>query len=97
MRAAVCRAFGEPLVVEEISIAAPERGEVRVTLAACAICQSDIHYLEGAWGGTLPAVYGHEAAGIVELVGDGVEGIRPGDHVVVHAGLRELDPTSMAP
>ena len=74
MKAAVCRVFGEPLVIEEIQIAAPGPGELRVTMAACAICQSDIHYLEGAWGGTLPTVYGHEAAGVVAEVGAGAEG-----------------------
>jgi len=83
VRAAVCRVFGEPLVIEEIRIAAPGPGELRVTMAACAICQSDIHYLEGAWGGTLPTVYGHEAAGVVAEVGAGVEGFAVGDHVVV--------------
>ncbi len=83
MKAAVCRAFGEPLVVEEVELSAPGRGELRVALAACAICQSDIHYLQGAWGGPLPAVYGHEAAGIVAEVGAGVEGFAVGDHVVV--------------
>ena len=83
MRAAVCRAFGEPLVIEEIELAAPDRGEIRVEIAACAICQSDIHYLEGAWGGALPAVYGHEAAGVVAEVGPGVDGFAIGDHVVV--------------
>ena len=61
----------------------PDRGELEVELAACAICQSDIHYLEGAWGGPLPAVYGHEAAGVVAEVGPGVEGFAAGDHVVV--------------
>ena len=69
--------------IEEVELAAPNRGELRVELAACAICQSDIHYLQGAWGGTLPAVYGHEAAGIVAEVGAGVEGFEVGDHVVV--------------
>ena len=83
MRAAVCRAFGEPLVIEEVELAAPSAGELRVTLAACAICQSDIHYLRGAWGGTLPAVYGHEAAGVVAEIGSGVDGFAVGDHVVV--------------
>ena len=81
MRAAVCRTFGEPLVIEEIGISAPNRGELKVTLAACGICQSDIHYLEGDWGGPLPAVYGHEAAGIVAEVGIGVAGFEVGDHV----------------
>lgn len=83
MRAAVCRAFGEPLVIEEIGIAAPQRGELRVEVAACAICQSDIHYARGAWGGELPAVFGHEAAGVVAEIGAGVQGFVPGDHVVV--------------
>jgi Zn-dependent alcohol dehydrogenase len=83
MRAAVCRAFGEPLVLEDVRLAAPARGEVRVRLAACAICQSDLHYLDGAWGGPLPAVFGHEAAGVVVEVGAGVEGVVAGEHVVV--------------
>ena len=61
MRAAVCRTFGEPLSIEELAIAAPEAGEVRVRLSACAICHSDIMFADGAWGGDLPAVFGHEA------------------------------------
>ena len=83
MKAAVCHEFGKPLVIEELAVDPPEAGEVRVKLAACAICHSDIHYAEGAWGGTLPAVYGHEAAGVIEEVGPGVQGFAPGDHVVV--------------
>lgn len=83
MKAAVCRAFGEPLVVEEIEIGPVGPGELGVEIAACAICQSDIHFLQGAWGGPLPAVYGHEAAGIVTEIGEGVEGFTVGDHVVV--------------
>ena len=83
MKAAVCRSFGEPLVVEEVEIAEPQAGEIKVKLAACAICHSDILYAEGAWGGELPAVYGHEASGVVEAVGTGVTTVTPGDHVVV--------------
>ncbi len=83
MRAAICRAFGEPLTVEEVSIDPPGPGEVAVRLAACAICHSDIYYADGAWGGTLPAIYGHEAAGVVSAVGPGVLGLAPADHVVV--------------
>jgi Zn-dependent alcohol dehydrogenase len=83
MKAAVCRAFGEPLQVEEIEIAGPAAGEVQVKVRACAICHSDILFMDGAWGGELPAVYGHEAAGVVEAVGPGVTGLAPGDHVVV--------------
>ncbi len=83
VKAAVCRTFGTPLVIEEIEIAAPRAGEIKVKLSACAICHSDILYAEGAWGGELPAVYGHEAAGVVEAVGPGVTTVAPGDHVVV--------------
>jgi Zn-dependent alcohol dehydrogenase len=83
MRAAVCGAFGEPLVVEDVLLDPPGPGELRVEVAACAVCHSDIIYAEGGWGGTLPAVYGHEAAGTVVEVGAGVRGIAAGDHVVV--------------
>ena len=81
-RAAVCRAFGAPLAIETIELSPPGPGEVLIRTAACAICHSDIYYMEGAWGGELPAVYGHEAAGVVEAVGPGVTRLRPGDHVV---------------
>lgn len=83
MKAALCYKFGQPLVIEEINIDPPEAGEVKVKLAACAICHSDIHYMEGAWGGVLPAVYGHEAAGVVTEVGPHVSLVKPGDYVVV--------------
>ena len=81
--AAVCHAFGQPLTVEQVELRDPIAGEVEVTLAAVAICHSDITYLDGGWGGSLPAVYGHEAAGTVSSVGDGVRGISVGDAVVV--------------
>ncbi len=83
MKAAVCREFGKPLTIEEVKLAKPRAGEVEVDVKACAICHSDISYADGAWGGTLPAVYGHEAAGIVKSVGKGVTTVKPGDHVVV--------------
>ena len=85
MKAAVCREFGKPMVIEDIDIDPPRIGEVMVKLSACAICHSDILYMEGAWGGAenLPAIFGHEAAGVVEAVGPGVEGKAPGDHVIV--------------
>ena len=72
IKAAVCHAFGQPLDIEEVELRAPVAGEVEVKLAACAICHSDITFASGAWGGSLPAVYGHEAAGHVTAVGDGV-------------------------
>ena len=83
MKAAICREFGKSLVIEEVELLPPRTGEVQVKLAACAICHSDILYAEGAWGGELPAVYGHEAAGVVESVGEGVTTIQAGDHVLV--------------
>lgn len=83
MKAAICREFGKPLVVEDVNLASPGAGEIRVKIAACAICHTDIFYAEGAWGGELPAVYGHEAAGVVEETGPGVSTVKPGDHVVV--------------
>ncbi len=81
-RAAVCRAFGAPLTIESIELAAPGPGEVLIRMAACAICHSDIFFIDGAWGGDLPAVYGHEASGVVESVGPGVTRLKAGDHVV---------------
>ena len=83
MRAAVCRTFGEPLVIEEVELGELGATDVHVDIAACAVCHSDIHYAEGAWGGTLPAVYGHEAAGVVVAVGSAVSDVAVGDHVVV--------------
>ena len=83
IRAAVCHAFGQPLAVEEVELRGPAAGEVGVRLAACAVCHSDLTFLRGAWGRDLPAVYGHEAAGVLEEVGAGVVGLEPGDHVVV--------------
>lgn len=83
MKAAVCHEFGKPLVIEEVNLSAPTNGQVEVKIAACAICHSDILYAEGAWGGTLPAVYGHEAAGKVTAVGEGVTNCQVGDTVLV--------------
>ena len=83
VKAAVCRAFGDPLSIEEVELGAPARGEMRVEISACAICHSDIHYAEGAWGGELPAIYGHEASGRVAELGPEVQGFVVGDTVVV--------------
>lgn len=83
MRAAVCRSFGEPLTIEELNLDPPGVGEVRVDIEACAICASDLHAMDGSWGGDLPAVFGHEASGVVGAVGEGVSLVSRGDHVVV--------------
>ncbi|MEQ8257017.1 MAG: alcohol dehydrogenase catalytic domain-containing protein [Roseovarius confluentis] len=83
IKAAVCHEFGTPLVVEDVRLRAPEQNEVEVALETVAICHSDISYADGAWGGSLPAVYGHEAAGRISALGDGVTGLAVGDPVVV--------------
>jgi Zn-dependent alcohol dehydrogenase len=82
-RGAVCRVQGEPLVIEDVTVAPPGPDEVRVQIEFCAVCHSDISYAAGAWGGQTPAIYGHEAAGVIESVGEGVTGFEPGEHVVV--------------
>jgi S-(hydroxymethyl)glutathione dehydrogenase / alcohol dehydrogenase len=83
MRAAICYEFGKPLVVEEVEIAPPQVGEVKVRIAACAICHSDVHQIRGQWGGEPPLISGHEAAGVIEAVGPGVTSVQPGNRVVL--------------
>ena len=83
IRAAVTHAFNAPMTIEEVDLRAPIAGEVEVKIEACAICHSDISYAEGGWGGHLPAVYGHEAAGRVTAIGPGVTDYAPGDPVIV--------------
>lgn len=83
MRAAVCRAFGSPLTIEEVTLAPPEANEVEVTLGAVAVCHSDISFLDGKWGGLLPAVYGHEAAGTISAIGADIDEFEVGTRVAV--------------
>ncbi len=83
IKAAVCHEFGAPLVIEDVDLRAPQGSEVEVTLDAVAICHSDISYAGGGWGGSLPAVYGHEAAGRITATGETVRGLQIGDSVVV--------------
>lgn len=83
IKAAVARNFGQPLVIEDLTLAPPGPGEVEVKIRACAICHSDLIFINGGWGGVLPAVYGHEAAGEVVALGEGVDDLSLGDHVVV--------------
>ena len=83
MKAALCYEFGKPLVVEEVDIDPPQRGEVKVKLAATAVCHSDVHLVRGEWGGSLPLLVGHESAGVIAEVGEGVPTLQVGDYVVV--------------
>ena len=83
MRAAVLEEFGKPLVVQDVELAEPRAGEVLVRLAACGVCHTDLYTASGADpSGYAPTVLGHEGAGIVESVGEGVSSVAPGDHVV---------------
>jgi len=83
MKAAVCYEFGKPLVIEELRIRDPRPDEVKVKVAATAICHSDIHDINGDFGGGLPFVGGHEVAGRVQETGAGVTAVAPGDPVIV--------------
>jgi S-(hydroxymethyl)glutathione dehydrogenase / alcohol dehydrogenase len=83
IRAAVLEEFGQPLAVQEVELAEPRHGEVLVRLAACGVCHTDLYTASGADpSGYAPAVLGHEGAGVVEKVGDGVGSLAVGDHVV---------------
>jgi S-(hydroxymethyl)glutathione dehydrogenase/alcohol dehydrogenase len=82
MKAAVMRAIGERLRIEEIQIGTPGPREVLVRTAATGVCHSDLHVLEGSLPNPLPTVLGHEPAGIVEAVGSEVRHVAPGDHVI---------------
>ncbi|MBL8058414.1 MAG: Zn-dependent alcohol dehydrogenase [Anaerolineales bacterium] len=86
MKAAVCRTFGQPLVIEDVTLDPPQAGEVRVRVRAVAICHSDVFLIRGRWQGwalDAPIVAGHEAAGVVAETGSGVTHVKPGDPVIV--------------
>ncbi len=82
MKAAVLRAVGQPLQIEDVQIGLPGPREVLIRTAATGVCHSDLHFIEGSYKHPLPAVLGHEAAGVVEKVGSEVRTVKVGDHVV---------------
>src|ERR671923_700599 len=83
IRGAVLEEFAKPLVVQDVELRGPKPGEVLVRLAACGVCHTDLYTASGADpSGYSPTVLGHEGAGIVERVGEGVTSVAPGDHVV---------------
>lgn len=69
--------------IENVDLAAPGPGEVRVQIAAAGVCHSDLHVTTGAWDVPAPVVLGHEGSGVVTAVGPGVDDLEPGDHVVL--------------
>ncbi|HEX8121030.1 MAG TPA: alcohol dehydrogenase catalytic domain-containing protein [Solirubrobacteraceae bacterium] len=83
IRAAVLEEFGQPLSVQDVDLAGPRAGEVLVRLHACGVCHTDLYTASGADpSGYVPCVLGHEGAGVVEAVGEGVSSVAVGDHVV---------------
>ena len=84
VRAVVSRAKNEPVSVETIVVPDPGPGEALVRVQACGVCHTDLHYVEGGIGDDYPYLLGHEAAGVVEAVGDGVTEVAPGDFVVLN-------------
>ena len=83
VRGVVARAKGEPVAIETVLVPDPGPGEVTVDVQACGVCHTDLHYREGGINDDFPFLLGHEAAGTVSAVGDGVAGLEPGDYVVL--------------
>ena len=82
MKAAVLHAPNQPLTIEEIALTKPGPREVLLRTAFAGLCHSDLHFIEGLYPHPTPCVLGHESAGVVEAVGDGVTYVKPGDHVI---------------
>lgn len=83
IKAAVLEEFGQPLVVQDVELEGPGPGEVLVRLVACGVCHTDLYTASGADpSGYAPCVLGHEGAGVVEALGEGVESLSVGDHVI---------------
>jgi S-(hydroxymethyl)mycothiol dehydrogenase len=84
VRGVVARGKGQPVTIETIVVPDPGPGEAVVTIQACGVCHTDLHYREGGINDDFPFLLGHEAAGIVESVGEGVTEVAPGDYVILN-------------
>jgi S-(hydroxymethyl)mycothiol dehydrogenase len=84
VRGVIARGKGEPVEVTTVLVPDPGPGEALVAVQACGVCHTDLHYREGGIGSEFPYLLGHEAAGVVEAVGDGVTGLSPGDFVILN-------------
>jgi S-(hydroxymethyl)mycothiol dehydrogenase len=84
VRGVVARAKGQPVAVEDVVIPDPGPGEAVVDVQACGVCHTDLHYREGGINDEFPFLLGHEAAGIVESVGEGVTEVQVGDFVILN-------------
>ena len=81
-KAVIARELGKPFEIVEAELDGPHFGEVLVKWTVAGLCHSDLHMRTGDLPGRLPIVLGHEGAGVVEAVGEGVTHVQPGDHVV---------------
>jgi len=84
VRGVIARGKGEPVEVATVLVPDPGPGEALVAVQACGVCHTDLHYREGGIGDDFPYLLGHEAAGVVEAVGDDVTGVAPGDFVILN-------------
>ena len=84
VRAVVARTKGAPVSMETINVPAPAPGEAVVEIKACGVCHTDLHCRDGGINDEFPFLLGHEAAGVVETVGDGVDSVGPGDFVILN-------------
>src|SRR3954447_3591317 len=93
----IARSKGAP--VELVTVEVPDAGpdEAVVKVLACGVCHTDLHYREGGIGDDYPYLLGHEAAGVVEQVGEDVRDLAPGDYVILNCGLRHLPRVSSRP
>ncbi|WP_375394792.1 Zn-dependent alcohol dehydrogenase [uncultured Sphingomonas sp.] len=82
MKAAVLFEAKTPLSIEDVTVGKPAAHEVLIRTVACGVCRSDLHFVDGVYPHALPGIPGHEAAGVVEAVGDEVSTVKVGDHVV---------------
>jgi len=82
MRAAILHEANQPMTIEDVALAKPKASEVLVRTAFAGLCHSDLHFIEALYPHPLPAVLGHEVAGVVEAVGDAVTYLKPGDRVI---------------
>jgi len=84
VRGVIARGKGEPVTIEQVLVPDPGPGEAVVTVQACGVCHTDLHYREGGIGEDFPYLLGHEAAGVVEAVGPDVTEVAPGDFVILN-------------
>lgn len=94
VRGIVAHKKGEPVSLETILVPDPGPGEAVVQVQACGVCHTDLHYREGGINDEFPFLLGHEAAGMVEAIGEGVTGVAPGDFVILN--WRAVDGTCRA-